>query len=92
MLAKAEVEVKKYKTPVNVINLKDEHHALDLWEDVCQTGSDLTSQPPILLLPEGYDFSGDRNAKLEEMGKLYKANQLVSLHCRGKTCLWIPSI
>lgn len=78
MLARVEAEVKKYKTPVNVIHLRNEHHALDLWEDVCQTGADLKTQPPILLLPEGYVLIEDWQVQLQTMGKLYKANELVS--------------
>lgn len=78
LLAKVDAEVKKYKTPVNVVHLKNEHHALDLWENICQTGADLTTQPPILLLPEGYVLIEDWKAKLLEMSRLYKANELVS--------------
>lgn len=78
LLARVDAEVKKYKTPVNVVHLKNEHHALDLWENICQTGADLTTQPPILLLPEGYVLIEDWKAKLLEMSRLYKANELVS--------------
>ena len=82
LLARVETEVMKYKTPVTVIHLRNEHHALDLWEGVCQTGTDFKTQPPILLLPEGYVLLEDWQAKLETMGKLYKANELVSCWCR----------
>ena len=77
--AKIVEETKSYKEPVRVINLKDKHHALDLWENICQTPEDLTKQPPILLLPEGYDFVEDKAGSLAEMGRLYKANELVSV-------------
>ena len=83
LLARVDTEVKKYKTPVNVIHLRNEHHALDLWEGVCQTGADFKTQPPILLLPEGYALE-DRQAKLQTMGKLYKANELVSMSAQRR--------
>lgn len=77
-------ETKGFKEPVTVIRLKDKHHALDLWEGTCQTSADLTRQPPILLLPEGYEFADGQATILKDMGRLYKANELVSfnsMHC-----------
>jgi hypothetical protein len=69
--------VAKYKEPVEVVKVKDQHHALDLWEGICQEKPDLSSQPPILLLPEAYGFAEGKAEILAEMGRLYKLNELV---------------
>lgn len=71
-------ETKSYKEPVTVIKLRDKHHALDLWESVCKTEKDLLKQAPILLLPEGYEFADSQHEQLMEMGRIYKANELVN--------------
>ena len=76
-MAEAEAAVAKYSEPVRVVRVRNQHHALDLWEDICMDKPDLEQQPPILLLPEGYEFAEGQAEILAEMGKLYKLNELV---------------
>ena len=76
-MAEAEAAVATYSAPVRVVRVRNQHHALDLWEDICMDKPDLEQQPPILLLPEGYEFAEGQVEILAEMGKLYKLNELV---------------
>jgi len=76
----AEAEAAVAKQPVEVVRVGNRHHALDLWEAICQEKPDLEEQPPILLLPAGYEFAEGEAEILVEMGKLYKLNELVSKH------------
>ena len=78
LIAEAEAAVARYSEPVKVVRVRSQHHALDLWEDICLDKPDIEQQPPILLLPDGYEFAEGQAEILAEMGKLYKLNELVS--------------
>lgn len=62
---------------MRVLNVEDRHHALDLWEKVCDTGNVLEDQSPLLLMPEGYTFLEDKEELLLQMAKLFRLNEMV---------------
>lgn len=41
----------------------------------------MADRPPILLLPEGYEFNDKQEDLLKDMGRLYKMNELVRDSC-----------
>ena len=69
----------KVKEPVRVKHVQDGHHALNLWEEICDSGEDGANLPPLLLVPEGYTFLEGKEGMLNEMARAYKVNELVSV-------------
>ena len=65
-----------YGDPTSRVQIGKPQHALELWESVCDTNQDLSAQPPLLLLPQEYEWF-DREAGSVEMAKLIYYNKLV---------------
>lgn len=80
LLKRVDNEFLSVKEAVRVVTVRERHHALQLWESICQTGEALEELPPLLLMPEGYAFAGEKDELLLEMAKVFRVNQLVSQH------------